>query len=281
MFVDRLTVACGFLVVTTGLVLDGQPQPSFQTFFRDLERPQASLAKPAEDRCIALARQVATAPVDDVAAALPSMIAAVGLRDEEARGCAAVALLTAGQRADSPTLVGGHLGEIAALLNAADPELQRWAVLILGGAATRDAEGGHRLTAPLLPFLTGADRDPQAQADAVFYLMRGGGQLAPDALQAVAALARRQSGVIRAQILEALGVPGLQDRNLRGIVVSSLGDPDADVQVAAIGALSRIGQEAVAEAEPALRRLAGQPAERLDVQLAASYALLRIGRPVR
>jgi HEAT repeat protein len=59
-----------------------------------------------------------------------------------------------------------------------------------------------------------------------------------------------------------------------------VGDPDDAVKVSAISALTRIGPQAIVQAEPALLKLLQEPGHPANLRLAATNALSEIGRTV-
>jgi HEAT repeat protein len=278
------TVGYVFMMMATLEVFCPHPQfkasaqaaPSLQQFFQTLVQRHDPASLPKFDDVLKVTDQIAGLRPEDISKALPAIFRALGHQDDNVKIDAAFTLTVITRRPDSAQLLGKYIDDIADLFNSQDPRLQGTPTLVfLNLKPTPPPE----VLPPLLTFLKRADRDPQAQSSAVFALVH----IAPENPDVIAAiqevLSRPLDNGTRVGVLNALGNRSIKDVHLVATVIASMGDPDPGIRSTAIQALTRMGQQALVQAEPTLRRLADDPKQPADVTAAAKEALQRIHPP--
>ncbi len=252
---------------------NAQPAPSVREFFQALVEHYSPSSLPKYEDVLRVVDQIAGAHPEDISNALPAIFTALAHPDDNVKIDAAFALTAIGRRPDSAKLLRNYIGAISDLFNLSDPRLQATPTLIFPGL--RPAPPPEVL--PLLvTFLKRTDRDPKTQAAAIFALVR----IAPEKPEVAAAiqefLSRPLDSSSRIDVLNALGNPRMRDVGIIRMVINSIDDPDQGVRFTAIQALTRMGQHALLQAEPALRQVAEDPKQPAEVKAAATEALQKI-----
>jgi HEAT repeat protein len=257
----------------------GQHEGVRESFEALLQRDGA-LRSSSPDDLVRFGEQVASAPPDEVSAALPVMVGALSIPDGRARRTCIMAILSVSLRMDSPALLGRSIGAVAGILDFSDAPGQRVGVIILSDVLSRAATPPAGALQPLIAFLRRSDRDLEAQSGAVSVLTRAAPEEAAVTGTVAAFLSRPLDTQSRLRALDGLVSPRLRDTKLIDSVAASVGDPDDAVKVSAISALTRIGPQAIVQAEPALLKLLQEPGHPANLRLAATNALSEIGRTV-
>jgi HEAT repeat protein len=232
------------------------------------------------DELVQFDEQVAAASPDEIAAALPVMVAALSVPDDRARRTCVMAILSVSLRMDSPALLGQSIGAVAGILDFSDAPQQRVGVVIMSNVLSRAPTPPPGALTPVIAFLKRSDRDIEAQSVAVSVLARAAPEDAGVTETVSAFLSRQLDAQFRVRALDGLVSPRLKDIKLIDSVAASLEDPDDAVKGAAINALTKIGPQAIVQAEPALLKLLQQPGHPANLRLAATNALSKIGRTV-
>lgn len=277
--------ACLSVVLCSALAVGASAQkaPSVSDSFRTLlDRYNASAVGPFPDGIAELGDRIDAAPAQELADALPLFFAAaLSGKDDTVKSYGVMALFSVAHRLDcGDDLLRARIGDVAALLALANPVSQRMGAGILDTLVSTTATPPAEAFAALKSFLKRTDRDLMAQAGAVSTLMAHvPGE--PEVLQSVTAfLSRPLDPIIREGALRAVSRPGLTDVKLIDAIAASLNDPVPETRTLAIGALSIVGPQAIAQAEPALLRVARQADEPDTVKAAARKALAQIGRTI-
>ena len=273
----RRVLAC---VAAIGLyTLCGQTLPSLKESFQELVQGPASSAKPTQGELSAIGKRVTAASPDDIQAALPWMIAAVGTGDEGKRIYAAFGLVAVGVRTDSPALLKDHIGDLVGLLSSSDLFTQGFAVTVLGSVQERQAASVPGLLQSLVAYIKRTDRYTQAQVSAVAFLLQKwqDDQAVQETVESF--LSRDIDADSHIRILLALGLGDSRRKPARFIdlIIAALGDSSIDVRTTAIDVLSRIGTQAIVRAEPSLRKLIQQADQPEVIKSAARKALRDAG----
>jgi HEAT repeat protein len=218
--------------------------------------------------------QIAGERPDDINKSLPAIFAAFGHQDDTVKAYAATALFEIARRPDSAALLRSHIGDIGhELLTSPKPEMRAGAMTILGMLQPPPPE----VVPIFLNFLRRTDLDSQAQGAGVIF---GLVQVAPENPEVIAGiqefLSRPLDTRARIDTLNALGNPQVKDMRIVSTIISTLDDPDQGVRSTAIQALMRMNQDALRQAEPALRRLAADPKQPAEVTAAAKDALQKL-----
>jgi hypothetical protein len=189
---------------------------------------------------------------------------------------AASALFAVSLRPDSALLLRKYVTAIGALLNESDPRLQATPTLIFLNMKPKPLAES---VPHLVSFLRRADRDQDAQGSAVFALVR----IAPENPEVLSAiqqfLARDLDSKSRIGVLNALGYPSVKDVRIISMVIAEMDDSDQGISITAIQSITRIGKDAVRQAQPTLQRLSEDPKQTAEVRAAAKGALLQVQAP--
>ncbi len=245
-----------------------------------LDRHSAATAGPTGNEISEMGRRIKAAPAQELADALPLFFAAaLSGTDDTVKIYGAMALLSVSGRYDcGDELLRARIGEVAGLLALDNPGLQRLGSGILGALFATATTPPAEVFPVLKAFLKRTDRDPAAQNAAAGILMKYDSQ-DPEAVQAVAAhLLRPLSPIEREDALRAVSIPGLKDIKIIDAVAKFVDDPLPQTRILAINALSKIGPQAVAQAEPALVEAVNRADQPDNVKTAARKALSEIGR---
>ena len=211
-----------------------------------------------------------TMPVEDVRVVLPSIVRAMAVEDERVRSHAAFAAFVVSVRADGRTLLAPHTESLARLLGAETERVRYLAYVALSNAAgvgsrdwlgpaveilrDRTHSGAERLHG-LAAALTLAPGDPAAQdaAEAYFY--------------------EPLDVETQASALQLLAQSSVTSARFRAVALLALESSYRRVKLAAIEVISRMGGEAMAQAETRLRAIVASPTEESDVRKAAEAVL--------
>ena len=211
----------------------------------------------------------------EIVAALPFILTALGHSDEYLRERAAVSLVAVSFRLDSAKLLSSYTGDVAVLLESADPAFQRSGVTILGSLQPSVPPDGIVL---LVSFLRRDDRDLLVQAAAVSYLLRHGPADQRVLTTVNDFLDRPMDVKVKVNALNAVGDPRITDAHLISRVIGALDDREEQIRFTAAGVLGRIGRVAVLQGEQALRRIAEDRKEPEYLRRAAKESLTRLTR---
>jgi hypothetical protein len=211
-----------------------------------------------------------TMVVEDVRAVLPSIVRAMAVADEGARGHAAFAAFVVSLRPDGRALLAPFTMPLARLLgaqtervrylayvalsNAADARSREWLEPLVETLRDRARSGSERLHA-LAAALTLAPGEPVAEdaAEAYFY----------EPLEVET----------QASALQLLAQSAVTSARFRAVTLLALESSYPRVKLAAIDVIRRMGGDAVADAETRLRAIAERATEQPDVRRAAEGAL--------
>ncbi len=253
---------------------------SVRESFQAMLQRDGAIRSSSPDELVQFDEQVAAASPDEIAAALPVMVAALSVPDDRARRTCVMAILSVSLRMDSPALLGQSIGAVAGILDFSDAPQQRVGVVIMSNVLSRAPTPPPGALTPVIAFLKRSDRDIEAQSVAVSVLARAAPEDAGVTETVSAFLSRQLDAQFRVRALDGLVSPRLKDIKLIDSVAASLEDPDDAVKGAAINALTKIGPQAIVQAEPALLKLLQQPGHPANLRLAATNALSKIGRTV-
>ena len=219
--------------------------------------------------------QIGGARPEEISQALPSVFAALAHQDDEVKLLAAVAVADIGLRPDSAGLLNNYINGIGNLLNSPNDRLQGAAVLILG---TLKPAPPPKVWPLLVTYLNRTDRNKRMQAAAVFYLARHPEK--PEVLEAIRQfLSQALDAETRIGTLNAIGnSPRLQDAQIIHLVIGYLNDPESRVRLTALQTLTRLGQHALSEAEPALQSLVERTDEPGEVKASAKKTLRELAQ---
>ena len=247
------------------------PSVGLQEFFAKVLSSPSS-PPPSQD-LHKLTLELAHAPSQEIARGLSSVFAALGLQDENSKAYACAALFAIARREDGADLLRLHVSAIGSdLLSTNLSNIRAGEIEILG--AIRPSPPPEAVSI-LLEFVR---RDsPEAQslgAGVIFQLI----QIAPDDPRVIQAI---QEFLSRATLdrgtkiaaLNAVGNLRVKNHQIEVTVTSFLSDSDQDVRTAAIRVVTRMGRRALELAEPALLRLANDPAQPEQVRKEANRAL--------
>lgn len=277
--------ACLVVALCSALAVGASAQkaPTVSDSFRTLlDRYSSSTAGPTANEVSEMGRRIDAAPAQQLADALPSFFAAALIgKDDTVKSYGVMALFSVAHRLDcGDDLLRAQIWNVAAILALANPGFQRVGAGILDTLVSTTTAPPAEAFAALKAFIEGTDRDPIAQAGAAATLMAHVPE-DPEVLQAVTAfLLRPLEPIVREGALRAVSRPGLTDIKLIDAITASLDDPAPESRTLAIDALSKIGPQAIAQAELALLRVLRQADEPDTVKAAARKALSQIGRMI-
>lgn len=155
------------------------PVPSLQEFFQDLVKHYDPSSLPKQEDLLRVTDQIRSERPADIAAALPAIFTALAHPDNDVKRYAAAALYSITLRPDRVELLKDHIEQIDAMFDLSDERLQAVPTLLYMNWKPMPPE----VVPALVSFLRRTDRDPTAQASAVFTLVK----LAPDKPEVVAA----------------------------------------------------------------------------------------------
>jgi len=251
------------------------PALSAQAFYQNLVQQYRPSALPSQSQLLAADKQIRTASPAEVSAALPWIAVALRHKDVRVQKYAAMGLLAVSLRPDSAKLLQNYTAVIDSLLDSPDEVLQGIPMFVY---VEMNAPLPPEARSALLAFLKSTDRAPQVQVRAMGALLR----LAPqdsDVIDAAAQfLSRPLDWQTREGALNAVRNTQVDDLQITDAVIASLKDPHPGVKLGAMGALDRIGVDALIRAQPILQRLARDPNESPQVRSAASKALDKLTR---
>ena len=246
-----------------------QPLPSLDNFFETLVQHYDPSSLPKYDDVLKVVDQIPGTRAEAITKAIPAIFRALSHPDENVATDAAFALTVICYRPDCGMLLKDRIREISTMFDSLNPRLQGIPAVIFSNMKPLPPEG----LRALVSFLRRTDRDQVAQAGAVFALVR----LAPDKPEVMAAiqefLSRPLDSNSRVGALNALGTPGVNDTHLIAMVISSLDDADHGVRLTAIRALTRMGPNALPQAQVRLQQLAEDHTQPADIRAAAKEAL--------
>ena len=260
-----------FIIITAVWIYCTRTRISpLQRFYTDLVQHYDPSKLPKLEDLLKVTDRIAGARAEDITRALPAIFLALAHQDDNVRSYAGFALWAISRRADGTQLLAEYVPDIGVLFESSNPRLQAIPTMIFLNLISPQPP---KVVPLLLAFLKRSDRDPTAQAGAIFALVR----LAPENLQVVAAirefLSRPLDNTTRIGALNALGNPNVKDVGLIAMVITSLDDSDPGVRFTAAQVLWRMGKNAVLQGEPALQRLASDPKQPANVTAAAKEAL--------
>jgi HEAT repeat protein len=255
---------------------NAQTASSLQKFFQSLVEHYNPSALPKFEELMKVEQEIAGLHPEQVTKALPVVFAALAHRDINVKLYAASALFAISLRPDSTALLRDHLVSIGDLLNESDPWLQATASMVTINLRPTPPPAATTL---LLNYLKRTDRDQDAQGSAIFTLVR----IAPENPEVLSAiqqfLARDLDSRSRIGVLNALGYPSVKDVRIISMVIAEMEDSDQGIKITAIHSVTRMGKDAVRQAQPTLQRLSDDPKRTAEVRAAAKEALLQIQSP--
>jgi HEAT repeat protein len=245
--------------------------PTLQEFFESIRNNPASL--PPQDEVERVQGRISAMTADEVAKALPTVLAVLASDNPNVKRYAAGALLAVSLRPDSAQLLRGYITPIASLLNSPEDYLQRGALAIF--AFLKPAPPAEVFPYELT-FLKRTDRDSGIQVGALGMLLRYRPK-DPEVVQVVQNFSSRplEAGT-RMHVIDAIGLSATDEPRFQELILHSLDDPSPGVKVSAINALNRMGKDVLMKAEPVLRALEHNPEQHPEVRAAASKALKSI-----
>jgi HEAT repeat protein len=274
----RLTCSIFFLALCSGKPraqgTQQQEAVSISEFFRVLVQNYDPATPPKFEDLLKLQRQVASMPPKDISDAMPSISKALTHHDDTVKKYAAAALFSIGSRPDSALLLKSYITVIGNLFSFPNPHLQTAAVQVLTKLRPQPPPEVWPL---LLAFAKRPDCDPIAQASALSSLL----EIAPETPDLPSTLdgflARPLDHQTREAILNGIANSHTKDIHVVHAVVAALNDSDEGIRFTAAQAFSRMGRDAILQAQPILLKLVGSPDESAQVKSAAKDALQMIG----
>jgi HEAT repeat protein len=248
---------------------------------RDVQQFYSSRASDAEPKRyvdgdpVQYAQKLELLPDSEVLQLIPTLLKLLRVNDHQVRSDGLLAFFSIGQRTDGADILRPYLGEIGELLKLNDPTLPRATATFMSSIHPSPPK---EVIGPLLEFLARTDASPEAQAAAIFTLVRLAPQ-DPYVIADVKAFAVRTfSSSEREAMLNALGSPEVKDVSLREVAYAALTDKDPGVRLTAVQSISRMGGDAVAQVKTRLTEMANSPTEPENVRTAARDALARASR---
>jgi len=280
MTATRFAKAGSFLLVIAAVLayyVHAQ-KPSLQEFFQALVDHYDPSSLPKYETLRRVTGQIERLPPEEITRALPAIFAALAHQDKTVTGCADSALYAIALRPDSADLLRSRIDALGHnILTSPNPDTRAGGIVILGSLKPTPPP---EVLPIFLTFLKRTDADAQAQGSSVIFELL---HIAPQDPGVIAAiqefLSRPLDNSAKIGVLNALGNPEVKDAHLLAALVASLDDPDQGVRSAAVQALTRIGNSAFQQAEPALQRLAKDPKQPPEVIAAAKEALQRLHPP--
>lgn len=266
-----------FAVVSTQLGYSApQSGNALRDFFVALVDHYDPSSLPTHQELLKVTRPILGAAPEEITVALPSIFRALEHPDDNVKLDAAGALIVIAVRADSSELLRSHIPEIASLLDSPNKRLPWDGVAILGYLKPVPPP---EVAAPLLNFLKEDNRDLHAQTGLIGVLARA----VPNNPDVIAAIEQFLSHPLddstRIDVLNVLGDTPTGNPRLIRIVIAALNNPYPTVTLAAMRALTRMGQGALLQARSALEAVAQSRRQPADVREAARQALDSLRRP--
>jgi hypothetical protein len=264
------------------LFIVGMQTPStVQTYFEALpQRFAASQPTPEETQAILKPAEtqpvldlLSTMPGPELAKALPAVVAVLDHPGEPVQAAGALALFMVSRRQDSASLLVPYEAAIVRLLDSPSERLRGLAALTLLNLKAAPSE---EVLAAMLVSLNRTDRKPNArlQALAVLAVMFSN---RPDVSAAINQfMSGPLDGDTLAAALNAIYSSLVDGEELRRTTIAALDHPQANVKLAALNVLERMGPSAVAGAEQKIKQLS--TSDSAEIRSAANRALQRIPR---
>lgn len=248
---------------------------SLNQFFEEIIQAEHFSLPPENTSLNEVEKQIPSAAPDQISNALSSIFLALSSRTEEVRWCAISALMIISERPDSTELLKGYIGRIADLWQASDKKLQAAPAAILKNTDLNAYPGVLPL---MLQFIKRKNRAIEAQSSTLYVLAKH--QPAdPTTIEAAQEfLARPLDVPTRINTINGLSLAHMNDSQTRRAIIEALFDGHSEVKLAAISAITRMGEDALNEATPRLSELAKSSEEPSEVKSAALKALNKIRR---
>jgi len=192
-----IVVVCLYSGGVSARMSQAQAAPSLRSFFQALAFRYDPKNVPTSEEVMQAIDQTAGMRPEDVADALPSILAAFQQQDDTVKGYAALAMFAIGRRPDGASLLRPSGKAIATGLDMAKASLQGVTVQLL---AMLKPEPESEATAALVTFVMRADRNAIAQSDAISVLLR----IAPEKAGLTLALQTFLARPMDDQVKEAL-----------------------------------------------------------------------------
>lgn len=245
-------------------------QPSLKTFFQALVQRYDAKALPRFDDAWKVIDQTRSMRPEDIANAIPAILAAWGHKDDNVKGYAFTAIFAISERPDGAELLRPHAMAVGGGLELPSGRLQGATVMLL---ARLRPEPDSEAVSLLVAFAKRTDRDPLAQADAFSLLLR----VAPDNPDLTPALEGFLARPMDEQTKEGI-INGMANSHTGNVVaidflIGALEDPKEGVRFQAAQAFQRMPVGAVRRAQDTLRRVVERPDEAQEVKAAAEGAL--------
>jgi HEAT repeat protein len=242
--------------------------PSVQNFYQTLPNEAKKRALPQAE-IERYANLAASLPTLELGRLLPTIVNDLSARDRDARSDALLALFSIGQRPDGAELLRTHVGEIGQILNDEDPVLSSATATFF---ASIHPMPPREVVIPLLRFVERRDADRQAQAAALYPLIR----VAPEDTNVIEAVvswfALPLDSSTRNRALNAIGDRKVTSSQLQNIALGALGDSDPSIRFSAIQCVSRMGGNALEKARPILIKMSTSQTEPELIKRAAQDA---------
>jgi hypothetical protein len=275
MRIDRAGVAAIVFAVFGGAVA-AQGPGALAELFESLPQRQAAGELPSTAELQRVHQWAIESPLAEVAADLPTVVAALSDPDEYVRAQAAAVFVVIGSRPDGDALLEAEIARpetaaaIARLAASSEPREQSVALWFLANFRGRSSPD---LLQPLLDVLLQPALEPRRQLGALAAVSR----LAPEQGEVVAAVevfaSRPLDDATRVEMLKTLQLSRIDSGNLRVAVIQNLAERNAAVKTQAIAVLTRMGPTAISSAAQNLREIAERPEESQSVRDAALAAL--------
>ncbi len=243
-------------------------QPDLQTYLQRLIQSNGSPLPKDDD--LRVAHGIASTPADDIALALPTLMAALRNPNDMVKRYAVTPLYAISQRPDSAKLLSPYIESIAGLFAQEDPILQGIPPIIL---LNLKPQLPPEVVPPILSFVKRTDRDLRAQSSAISELLRKEPQNPAVIAATEEFLSRPLDKETREGALNGIANSGTTDARLVQVLIAALDSPDEGVRLTAAQAFWRMPKEAVVQARPALLKVAARSDESPEVKAAARRAL--------
>jgi len=269
------SVKFGLLVLAAAYSIHAQTSEqthSLREFYQTLVAEGRSA--PSLEALTTVTKRISGAHSEEINKALPAIFAALAHQDEGVKHNACTALFEIARRPDGAALLRNHINDIGqVLLTSPNPDTRAGTLIILGTLQPPPPE----VVPIFLNVLKRTDADVQAQGPGIIFELV---HIAPESAEVIAALreflSRSLDNRSKVNVLNALGDPRVKDARIIALVINSLDDPDPGIRVASTQALMGMGQSALQQAEPALRRLANDPGQPANVVAEAKTALQKL-----
>ena len=250
-----------------------QAQPSLKTFFQVLVQRYDAKALPRFDDAWKVIEQARTMRPEDIANAIPAILAAWGHPDDNVKGYAFTAIFAISERPDGANLLKPYTRAIAGGLDVPSGRLQGATVMLL---ARLRPEPDSEAVSLLVAFVKRTDRHPLAQADAFSILLR----IAPDNPDLTPALqdflARPMDERTKEAVINDMANAHTENIVATDYLIRALEDSKEEVRFQAAQAFQRMPRDAVRRAQGPLQRTKERPDEAQEVRDAAKEALRQL-----